>query len=178
VPSAHALRPSLALKLWAIERKSHIRAFVADEGLALSCGLNAVPKKSFPSDSSRITPQKVTRLLAPWHARGTEMSSPEARSISIFMPYFDEHPVVESRYLPKRSRRQPSILVFLAQDTDAQLFCYANTDIRKGEEADEIFRFVDFWKRRHGKALQHLVFDSEMKRIGLDGPLLACSTRS
>jgi transposase len=70
VPSAHALRASLALKLWAIERKSHIMALVADEGLALFCGLNAMPKKSFLSEySSRITPQKVARLLALWHAK-------------------------------------------------------------------------------------------------------------
>ena len=42
VPSAHALRASLALKLWAIERKSHIMALVADEGLALFCGLTPI----------------------------------------------------------------------------------------------------------------------------------------
>ena len=59
VPAAHALRASLALKLWSIERKSHIMALVADEGLALFCGLNAMPKKSFLSEySSRITPQQ------------------------------------------------------------------------------------------------------------------------
>jgi hypothetical protein len=51
--------------------------------------------------------------------------------------YFGEHPRVQSHYLPKRSRRQPSILTFLAQDADSQVFCYSNADIRKGEEADE-----------------------------------------
>jgi hypothetical protein len=72
IPAAHALRASLALKLWAIERKSHIMALVADEGLALFCGLNAMPKKSFLSEySSRITPQKVSRLLALWHVQLT-----------------------------------------------------------------------------------------------------------
>lgn len=41
--------------------------------------------------------------------------------------------------------------------------------IRKGEEADEIFRFIDFWKRQHGKAPQHLVFDSKLTTYaGLD----------
>jgi transposase len=34
IPAGHALRASLALKLWAIERKSHIMALVADDGLA------------------------------------------------------------------------------------------------------------------------------------------------
>jgi hypothetical protein len=35
IPSGHALRTALALKLWAIERKSHVTALVADPGLAL-----------------------------------------------------------------------------------------------------------------------------------------------
>jgi transposase len=172
VPSAHALRASLALKLWAIERKSHVMALVADEGLALFCGLNAMPKKSFLSEySSRITPQKVTRLLALWHAQvaGDVFTGASLNLDFHSVPYFGEHPLVESHYLAKRSRRQPSILVFLAQDADAQVFCYANADIRKGEEADEIFRFIDFWKRQHGKAPQHLVFDSKLTTYaGLD----------
>jgi hypothetical protein len=172
VPPAHALRASLALKLWAIERKSHIMALVADEGLALFCGLNAMPKKSFLSEySSRITPQKVARLLALWHAQVSgELFAGESLNLDFHsVPYFGEHPLVESHYLAKRSRRQPSILVFLAQDADSQVFCYANADIRKGEEADEIFRFIDFWKRQHGKAPQHLVFDSKLTTYaGLD----------
>lgn len=33
IPSSHALRCALALKLWSIERKSHVMAFVSDPGL-------------------------------------------------------------------------------------------------------------------------------------------------
>jgi hypothetical protein len=76
--------------------------------------------------------------------------------------YFGEHPIVESHYLSKRSRRLPSILTFLAQDADSQVFCYSNADIRKGEEAEEIFRFIKFWTRQHGCPPQHLVFDSKL----------------
>ncbi len=173
IPAAHALRASLALKLWAIERKSHIMALVADEGLALFCGLNAMPKKSFLSEySSRITPQKVSHLPALWHAQlgGDSLFAGQSLNLDFHsVPYFGEHPLVESHYLPRRSRRQPSILTFLAQDADNQVFCYSNADIRKGEEADEIFRFIDFWKRQHGKLPQHLVFDSKLTTYeGLD----------
>ena len=173
IPAAHALRASLALKLWAIERKSHIMALVADEGLALFCGLNVMPKRSFLSEySSRITPQNVSRLLALWHERlaGEALFSGESINLDFHsVPYFGEHPVVETHYLPRRSRRQPSILTFLAQDADSQVFCYSNADIRKGEEAEEIFRFIEFWKRQHGKVPQHLVFDSKLTTYeGLD----------
>jgi hypothetical protein len=166
IPAEHALRASLALKLWSIERKSHVMALVADQGLALFCGLNAMPKKSFLAEySSRITPQKVAHLLTAWHAQlaGETILSGESFNLDFHsVPYFGEHPLVESHYLSKRSRRQPSILTFLAQDASSQVFCYSNADIRKGEEAKEIFRFIRFWTRQHGKPPQHLVFDSKL----------------
>ena len=166
IPAQHALRASLALKLWSIERKSHIMALVADEGLGLFCGLNAMPKRSFLSEySSRITPQKVSKLLAGWHGEVAGERLIAGSSINLdfhSVPYFGEHPLVQSHYLPKRSRRQPSILTFLAQDADSQVFCYSNADIRKGEEADEIFRFIKFWTAQHGSAPQYLVFDSKL----------------
>jgi hypothetical protein len=166
IPAGHALRASLALKLWSIERKTHVMALVADEGLALFCGLNAMPKKSFLAEySSRITPRKVSHLLAGWHAKlaGETILAGESLNLDFHsVPYFGEHPLVESHYLSKRSRRQPSILTFLAQDADSQVFCYSNADIRKGEEAEEIFRFIKFWTHQHGSPPQHLVFDSKL----------------
>ena len=148
-------------------------ALVADEGLALFCGLNAMPKKSFLSEySSRITPQKVSRVLGLWHGQLTGEALLAGESLNLdfhSVPYFGEHPQVESHYLSKRSRRQPSILTFLAQNADSQVFCYSNADIRKGEEADEVFRFIAFWKRQYGRLPQHLVFDSKLTTYdGLD----------
>jgi transposase len=173
IPATHALRASLALKLWSIERKSHIMALVADEGLALFCGLNAMPKKSFLSEySSRIAPQKVARLLALWHDQLAGEAILGGQSLNLdfhSVPYFGEHPLVESHYLSKRSRRRPSILTFLAQDAETQVFCYSNADIRKGEEAEEVFRFIKFWKRQYGSVPSHLVFDSKLTTYeGLD----------
>jgi hypothetical protein len=78
------------------------------------------------------------------------------------VPYYGEHPVVERHYVSARSRRQPSLLVFLAQDADSRAFCYSNADLRKGEEAEEIFEFIAFWKKTQGKLPRHLVFDSKL----------------
>jgi Transposase DDE domain len=166
IPAAHALRSCLALKLWAIERKSHVMALVADEGLALFTGLNAIPKKSYLSEySSRIDPSKTTRLLAAWHDKvmGEDLFPGDSFNLDFHsVPYYGEHPVIERHYVSARSRRQASILVFLAQDAGGHCFCYSNADLRKGEEAGEIFRFIDFWKRHHGTKPRHLVFDSRL----------------
>jgi hypothetical protein len=166
IPAEHALRACLALKLWSIEHKSHIMPLAADEGLALFAGLNAIPKKSYLSEySSRVTPADTTRLLAQWHEQVSGSALFAGRSFNLdfhSVPYYGEHPTVERHYVSARSRRQPSILVFLAQDADGRAFCYSNADLRKGEEAEEIFRFISFWKRTHGKIPRHLVFDSRL----------------
>ena len=166
IPAAHALRACLALKLWSIERKSHVMALVADEGLGLFAGLNVFPKKSFLSEySSRIDHAKTVRLLAAWQARtiGEPLFPAESFNLDFHsVPYYGAHPLVERHYVSMRSRRQPSVLVFLAQDAGSHAFCYANADLRKGEEPEEVFRFVKFWKRTHGSLPRHLVFDSKL----------------
>jgi transposase len=170
IPAAHALRACLALKLWSIERKSHVMALVADEGLALFPGLNAFPKKSYLSEySSRIAPTQITQLLAAWHdqVHGAGDRDPLFAGSSFNLdfhsvPFYGEDPLVQSHYLSARSRSQPSILVFLAQDPEAGAFCYSNANLRKGEEANEIFRFLSFWKRTHSTYPRELVFDSRL----------------
>ena len=127
IPAAHALRAALALKLWSIERKSHIMALVADEGLALFCGLNAMPKKSFLSEySSRITRQTVSRLLASWHTRFagdalfTGESQPRFPLRAVFrrasprpIPLSGEakSPAAQHPHLPGSGCRQPCVLL-------------------------------------------------------------------
>ena len=166
IPAEHALRACLALKLWSIERKSHVMALVADEGLALFAGLNAFPKKSYLSEySSRIEHRKTTRFLAAWHdqVHGAALLPGESFNLDFHsVPYYGEHPVIERHYVSMRSRRQPSVLVFLAQDAGSHVFCYSNADLRKGEEAEEVFHFIAFWKHTHGELPRHLVFDSKL----------------
>ena len=166
IPAAHALRASLALKLWSIERKSHVMALIADQGLALFAGLNAFPKKSFLSEySSRVTHAQTLSLLATYHKQlgGEDFLAGHSFNLDFHsVPYYGEHPVIERHYVSMRSRRQPSILAFLAQDADGRAFCYANADLRKGEEAEEIFRFIEFWKKLRGALPRHLVFDSRL----------------
>ena len=166
IPAGHALRAALALKLWSIERKSHVMPLAADQGLALFSGLNATPKPSYLSEySSRFAHSKTMKLIAGWHdhVAGDSLFSAESFNLDFHsVPYYGEHPVIERHYVSSRSRRQLSVLVFVAQDAEGRAFCYTNADLRKGEESDEILRFVDFWKRTHGSLPPHLAFDSKL----------------
>lgn len=166
IPHGQALLAALALKLVSIDRNSHIMSQVTDQGLAFFAGLNAIPKKSFFSEySSRIGHQKITSLLASFHQRILHDPAFPSRSFNLdfhSVPYFGDDPIVENHYVSMRSRSQKSILVFLAQDADGHAFCYSNADLRKHEQSDEIFAFIDFFQKTHGELPRHLVFDSRL----------------
>ncbi len=166
IPAEHAFRAALSLKLWSIERKNHVMALAADQGLALFSGLNATPKKSYFSEySSRTDHKMITKLLGRWHAQSGKDNLFSENSFNLDFhsaPYYGDDPVVEKHYVSMRSRSQPSILAFIAQDSEGRAFCYSNADIRKGEEADEVLNFISFWKKTHGKLPANLVFDSKL----------------
>ena len=166
IPAAHALRSMLALKLWSVERRSQVMPHVADEGLALIAGLNCSPKRSFLSEySSPIGHRQVIELLAAYHEQGDSKHIFEGSSFNLdfhSIPYYGEHPNLEKSWVAMRSRRQKSVLTFLAQDLAGRAFCYSNADIRKGEESDEILNFINFWKRVRGALPEHLVFDCKL----------------
>jgi hypothetical protein len=166
IPAAHALRACLALKLCSIERKSHVMSLVADPGLALFAGLNACPKKSYLCEAtSRVSHAQTMALVATFQQQIAPEQGLPGQSFNLdfhSVPYHGEHPAVQRHYVAMRSRRQSSILTFLAQDADGQAFCYSNADLRKGEEADEILRFVAFWEKHHGARPRHLGFDSRL----------------
>jgi hypothetical protein len=169
IPASHALRSMLVLKLWSIERRSHVMPHVADEGLSLLAGLNVIPKRSFLSEySNRVGHQQIVDLQTGYHKQTATNGLYQGDSFNLdfhSIPYYGEHPVVECHFVAMRSRRQKSVLTFLAQDLDGRAFCYSNADLRKGEASEEIFKFIDFWKRIHGKLPQHLVFDSKLTTL-------------
>jgi hypothetical protein len=166
IPATHAVRAALVLKLLGSARRSHVMDLLFDDGVALAVGLNAVPKATFMSQySSRLGRQAIVRLLGAWIERLRGERVIDARSFNLdfhSISYFGDDAVVEKHYVPRRSQRRRAVLAFLAQDAGGQLFCYTNADLRKGEEAGEILRFVSFWEQRYGERPRHLVFDSKL----------------
>ena len=166
IPAICAVRTALVLKLLGKARRSHVMDLLFDEGVALAMGLNACPKSTFMCQySSRLGRKAIVRLLAAWVQRLRDEKVVDATSFNLdfhSISYFGDDPFVEKHYVPRRSQRRKAVLVFLAQDAAGQLFCYSNADLRKGEEADEVLRFVAFWEKRYGQRPRHLVFDSKL----------------
>ncbi len=166
IPAGHAVRSLLALKLYGNARHSHVMSSVMDEGLSFFAGLNVIPKRSFLTEySCRINPASYPKLMRLWFEAMSGLGLARGESFDLdfhTIPFHGEDALVQKHYVSKRSRRQKGILAFLAQDADQRVFCYANGQIRKEEQNDEILRFIDFWKVRAGRLPQELIFDSKL----------------
>ncbi len=166
VPAACSVRSLLALKLFGNARHSHVMSSVLDEGLALFAGLNVVPKRSFLTEySCRIEPACYPKLMRDWFDTVSRLGLKWGTSFDLdfhTIPFHGDDALVEKHYVSKRSRRQKGMLAFLAQDADTRVFCYANGELRKDQQNDEVLRFVDYWKQRTGRLPEELIFDSKL----------------
>jgi hypothetical protein len=166
VPAACAVRSLLAMKLFGNARHSHVMSSVLDEGLALFAGLNVIPKRSFLTEySCRVEPACYPVLMRDWFDTVSRLGLKWGTSFDLdfhTIPFHGKDALVEKHYVSKRSRRQKGILAFLAQDAGTRVFCYANGELRKDEQNDEILHFVDFWKQRTGCLPEELIFDSKL----------------
>ena len=166
VPADAALLSLLALKLVRKERLSHIDDFNLDEGLGLFAGLNVLPKKTFATDYSYRTERPhQQRLLGGWVKKLSPLLLPEARAFSLDfhpIPYRGEESVLENHYVPRRGKACPSIQSFFASEHENQVFCYANANLIRDEQAHEVIRFVDYWEDLTGQNPHWLYFDSKL----------------
>jgi transposase-like protein len=166
IPAAAAVRSLLALKLMGNGRHSHVMSHVLDEGLALFAGLNVVPKRSFLTEySCRIAPEAYPKILRLWFDAAAGLGLEAGSSFDLdfhTIPFHGEDALREKHYVSKRSRRQKGILAFLAHDAERRFFCYGNAQVRKAEQAEEVLRFVEFWKERTGAFPAELIFDSQL----------------
>lgn len=166
IPADAALLSLLMLKLLDKERQSHIDDFNFDAALGLFAGLNIPPKKSFASDYSyRTDVEQQRQLLAGWVKTLSPLLLPEAKAFSLDfhpIPYRGDEAILENHYIPCRGQAAPSVQTFFAHDHENHVFCYANANLTRTEQAAEVMRFVEFWNALAGEDPQWLYFDSKL----------------
>jgi len=165
IPAQSALRALLALKLLSRPRKNHVMPIADDEGFGLFAGLNVLPKTSFLSDYSyRVGPKPHRALLQGVVKARDRMKSFPSLSFNIDFHAIrhygaPENSMLERDYVPRRSQSVPAVITAFAQECESHEMVYSKANILKMEKADEVLRFVEYWKRTTGRHPEELVFD-------------------
>ncbi|HLY84466.1 MAG TPA: hypothetical protein VKQ71_15890 [Acidimicrobiales bacterium] len=165
--SFHSLSSLLLLKASRRGRAANAFPLGADAGLGLALGLVALPKAThLTSYSYRVRRSSNVALL--------EGLSRRCRAIGLYRGeagfnldfhairhHGDEVPL-EEHYVASRSQRTRSVLTFFAQDHASTEMVYANADVTKAEQANEVIAFADYWSRVAGADPGLLCFDSKL----------------
>jgi hypothetical protein len=166
VPATSYILSLLALKLTGTRRVSHVDELAADPGAALFAGLDTLPKATAVTTYSyRLQHRKQAAFLA---ALGTAMTAHGLAAGEEFnldfhaVMHWGEDPALEKHYVPRRSQRTRSVLTFFGEDSATHNLVYANPDLSKATQNNEVIAFCDHWRTVSGRDPQLLVFDSKL----------------
>jgi hypothetical protein len=75
---------------------------------------------------------------------------------------FGEKSEMDDNWVGAKHQHLKSALTLFAQDGESRHLLYANTDIDREDETNEIMNFVNYWTDVKGIIEQTLVFDSKL----------------
>jgi transposase len=158
----------LALKLIGHERLSKISSYNHDTGFGFFAGLNVPPKTTATSTYSYLIDKDSVFNFSKEFVSKMESIYPEyyqGETINLdfhTIPHYGEKSEMDTNWAGAKNKRLKSALTFFAQDGESRHLLYANTDIDREGESDEILNFVNYWIDVKGIIEQTLVFDSKL----------------
>jgi transposase len=168
IPATSYLLSLLALKLVGVRRVSHVDDLAADGGAGLFCGLVALPKATaLTTYSYRLDHARQQSLL---QGLGRAMLAADLVTDAGGDLDLDFHAIMhwgddvalEKHYVPRRSQRTRSVLSFFAQDGASETLVYANADLTKATQANEVLVFAEHWRTLTGSWPGRLVMDQKV----------------
>ncbi len=178
----HSIGSLLLCKCARKGRVANAEALGADPGLGLALGLVALPKATHLSSYSyRVRRESNEAMLAEVAkaARSLGLGSGEGGfnlDFHTIRHYGDEVPL-EEHYVASRSQRTRSVLTFFAQDHASTEMVYANADLTKADQAQEVLAFASYWHKVAGKDPGLLCFDSKLTTYAILDELCARGIR-
>ena len=173
IPATSYLLSLLALKLVGIRRVSHVDDLAADWGAGLFAGLCALPKATaLTTYSYRLDHAAQRALLAELGKAmlAADLVSDAGGDLDLdfhAIMHWGEDVALEKHYVPRRSQRTRSVLSFFAQDGASQTLVYANADLTKATQANEVLVFAEHWRALSGHWPARLVMDQKVTTQGV-----------
>jgi transposase len=158
----------LALKLIGHERLSKISSYNHDAGFGFFAGLNVPPKTTATSTYSYMIDKETIQSFMKEFISCMKSTYPQyyqGDTINLdfhSIPHYGEKSKMDDNWVGARHQSLKSALTLFAQDGESRHILYANTDIYRQDESNEIMNFVNYWTDVKGIIGQTLVFDSKL----------------
>jgi len=158
----------LALKLIGHERLSKISSYNHDTGFGFFAGLNVPPKTTATSTYSYMVDKETIQSFMKEfisQMRTTYSQYYQGDTINLdfhSIPHYGDKSEMDDNWVGAKHQRLKSALTLFAQDGESRHLLYANTDIDRENESNEIVNFVNYWTDVKGIIEQTLVFDSKL----------------
>ncbi len=177
IPATNYVLSLLALKLVGLRRVSHVDDLAADVGAGLFAGLVALPKATaLTTYSYRLAHARQQALLVGLGKAmlAADLVTDAGGDLDLdfhAIMHWGEDVALEKHYVPRRSQRTRSVLSFFAQDGASQTLVYANADLTKATQANEVLVFAEHWRSVTGHWPARLVMDQKVTTQAVLGEL-------
>jgi len=166
IPALSSVLSLLALKLTGTRRVSHVEELATDPGAALFAGLTSLPKATaLTTYSYRLQHAKQAEFLTALDKATliAGLATGDAVNLDFHaVMHWGTDVALEKHYVPSRSGRTRSVLTFFAEDADSHTLLYANADLAKATQNNEVLAFADHWHRVTGHDPKLLIMDSKV----------------
>ncbi len=166
IPAVSSVLSLLALKLTGTRRVSHVEQIATDPGAALFAGLTSLPKATaLTTYSYRLQHAKQAAFLSALDKASLTAGLATGDAINLdfhAVMHWGQDPALEKHYVPSRSQRTRSVLTFFAEDAQSHTLLYANADLAKATQNNEVLAFADHWHTVTGHDPKLLIFDSKV----------------
>jgi len=166
IPALSSVLSLLALKLTGTRRVSHVEELATDPGAALFAGLTSLPKATaLTTYSYRLQHAKQAEFLTALDKATLTAGLATGDAVNLdfhAVMHWGTDVALEKHYVPSRSGRTRSVLTFFAEDADSHTLLYANADLAKATQNNEVLAFADHWHRVTGHDPKLLIMDSKV----------------
>ena len=166
IPALSSVLSLLALKLTGTRRVSHVEELATDPGAALFAGLTSLPKATaLTTYSYRLQHAKQAAFLTALDKATLTAGLATGDAVNLdfhAVMHWGTDVALEKHYVPSRSQRTRSVLTFFAEDADSHTLLYANADLAKATQNNEVLAFADHWHRVTGHDPKLLIMDSKV----------------
>ena len=165
IGSTQACLSMLLLKLIGRKRLSHVGTYDREPGFGIFAGLNVLPKPTYMNTYScrcsetqlmNLQSKIITRLKKKYpDFYCSDYINLDFHSI----PHYGDKSEMEKVWCGARGKTMKGANTVFVQDGQSNTILYTRADILRNEEAEEVKKFVTYWKKINGKVDETLVFD-------------------